>query len=122
MLKKKIPSTPSLPDDVLPPTYKFEFADDVENSEHQTMALKDYWESQASRPNVVKPLNKCCSDCAIKTNYYTQHARSLLDQPKDVQDAVLDRWYCHNNNNRGCAGVREFINQCTTQRKTSKDL
>jgi len=107
--KIEIVSTPSLPSDVLPPTQRFDFAEDAEHTELKVVTIEDYWKSLSQGSIVVEPLKKSCHDCAIKTNYYTEFAKSLADQPEEIRKAVLDRWYCHNHNDKGCAGVRSLV-------------
>lgn len=70
---------------------------------------EEYWENFANN-NKVEPLNKPCGDCAITTGFYLPYAEQLKKQPKEVQDKVADTWFCHNNCNRGCGGLREFLN------------
>lgn len=69
-----------------------------------------FWEPHLNRP-ALKPLNKPCKDCAIIDNFYTPIADKLLEEPVEIQDNVISSWFCHSNCNRGCAGVREYINK-----------
>lgn len=69
-----------------------------------------YFESIANGTK-VKPLDKPCGDCAISTGFYTLYAEALSRQSKELQEKVADTWYCHNACNRGCAGLRKFLNQ-----------
>lgn len=61
----------------------------------------------------VEPLSKPCKDCAISTGFYTEIADELKKENKETIDAVVDTWFCHNNCNRGCAGVREYVKPCS---------
>ena len=70
---------------------------------------KEYWEKQAKFEK-LKPLKKCCGDCAIKTGFYTSMADSLKKQPIELQKRVAEAWFCHNAPNRGCAGVIKYLN------------
>lgn len=69
---------------------------------------EEYWDNMAKTPK-VEPLTKPCGDCALTTGFYIPYAKNLKKQPKEVQDKVADSWFCHNNCNRGCAGLREFL-------------
>ena len=73
---------------------------------------EEYW-INLSNCKKLKPLVRSCSDCAVKNGFYQEYAVSLQKQPKDIQDAVLDRWDCHNACDRSCAGLREFFNNKT---------
>ncbi len=68
----------------------------------------EYWESVANGTK-VKPLTKACVDCAITTGFYLPLAERLKRQPKEMQDKVADTWFCHNACNRGCGGIRKFL-------------
>ncbi len=57
----------------------------------------------------VEPLSTPCKDCAITTGFYTEIADELIKEPKRIIEAVVNTWFCHNNCNRGCAGIREYI-------------
>ena len=59
----------------------------------------------------LKPLSKPCKDCAIKTGFYKPHADLLLQENEQIQKKVMNTWFCHNNCNRGCAGIREYIDK-----------
>lgn len=61
----------------------------------------------------VEPLSKPCKDCAISTGFYIEIANELKKENKETIDAVVDTWFCHNNCNRGCAGVREYVKPCS---------
>jgi hypothetical protein len=61
----------------------------------------------------VEPLSKPCKDCAISTGFYTEIADELKKENKETIDAVVDTWFCHNNCNRGCAGVRDYVKPCS---------
>lgn len=69
---------------------------------------KEYWENLAKGAK-VNPLSKPCKDCAITTGFYSHHAESLKNQSKDLQNRAACTWFCHNNCNRGCAGIIEFL-------------
>ncbi len=93
-------------DEVLPPTVRQISFDAIKT----VMVTEDqYWQQASQRGRIVEPLKRPCGDCAITTGYYVEHAESLSKQPQQIQDAVLDRWFCHNNCNRACKGVREFL-------------
>jgi hypothetical protein len=77
--------------------------------EIKNISEADYWESQIATGRNVVPLNKPCKDCAVETGFYLNYAEMLLNQPKEIQDKVSDKWFCHNNCNRGCAGIREYL-------------
>lgn len=103
---KQVIVTPNLDNGILPPTYRLvPVVPVIEMSEN------DYWKSQASMGEVVEPLSKPCHDCAITTGYYVSHAESLAKQPEETQKAVLEKWFCHNACNRGCKGVRNYLNK-----------
>jgi hypothetical protein len=69
---------------------------------------EEYWENVA-KGKKVKPLKKSCGDCAITTGFYLELAERLKQQSKELQEKVVDSWFCHNNCNRGCEGIREFL-------------
>lgn len=101
---KQVIVTPTLDKDILPPTYRgIPVIPIIELSE------ENYWKSQASMGQKVEPLSKPCGDCAISTGYYVDHAESLSRQPEETQKAVLEKWFCHNDCNRGCKGVRNYL-------------
>lgn len=71
---------------------------------------EEFWDYHAKQRQ-VKPLSKPCKDCAITTGFYVEMADKLLEQPNEVHDKVVNTWFCHNNCNRGCAGVRKYIDE-----------
>lgn len=68
----------------------------------------EYWQRVANEKK-VEPLKHPCDDCAITTGFYLPQAERLLQQPIGVRNKVVDVWSCHNNCNRGCAGIREYL-------------
>lgn len=68
-----------------------------------------YWDYHMKQRK-VKPLKKPCHDCAITTGFYVDMAEELKKEPIETVSAVVDTWFCHNHCNRGCAGVREYLN------------
>lgn len=69
----------------------------------------EYWKLQSELDHVIAPLNKPCKDCAITTGFYLEFAKSLSHQSEETKEKVMDRWFCHNNCQRGCAGIREYF-------------
>lgn len=67
------------------------------------------WALIAGDGPAIEPLKKPCHDCAVVTGFYGEYADGLAKEPADVQNRVMDTWFCHNACNRGCAGIREFI-------------
>lgn len=76
--------------------------------EIQEITEREYWDGIANG-RTVEPLKKACGDCAIETGFYLPLAEGLKRQPKEVQDKVADVWFCHNACNRGCRGLRDFL-------------
>jgi hypothetical protein len=74
----------------------------------KTQSDDEYWKMIA-QGRKVEPLKKPCGDCAITTGFYLEYAEMLRKQPIEIQNKVLDTWYCHNSCNRGCAGIRNFL-------------
>ena len=66
------------------------------------------WEF-AMEGDKFEPMKKPCSDCAIKTGFYTVYADMLKLEPEETQTNVLDRWFCHNNCKKACAGAIEYL-------------
>jgi hypothetical protein len=73
-----------------------------------TLTEEEYWQGIAIKPQ-VRPLTKPCADCAIETGFYLELAQSLKRQSKELQEKVASTWFCHNNCNRGCRGLIEFL-------------
>lgn len=74
---------------------------------------EEYWD-MVSKGRKVVPLVKPCKDCAVVTGFYKEQADSLSEQSKDIQEKVMDTWFCHNHVNRGCAGVRKYLSLINT--------
>lgn len=51
-----------------------------------------------------------CHDCAITTGFYDPLVEELSKQPLDIQKKCAERWWCHNNGQRACKGVSEYLN------------
>lgn len=68
----------------------------------------EYWNMKSKEKEVI-PLKKTCIDCAITTGFYIEMADSLKKQPKYIQEKVSNTWFCHNSCNRGCAGIRLYL-------------
>ena len=49
-------------------------------------------------------MKKPCHDCAVVCNLYKEFSWALKLEPKDVQIRVSERWFCHNNPRKSCAG------------------
>ena len=75
----------------------------------ETEIPKKFSWDYAIRDGKLRPLKKPCHDCAITTGFYTEHADLLKLEPLEVQNKVLDNWFCHNNCNRACAGAIEYL-------------
>lgn len=57
----------------------------------------------------LKPLGKACHDCAIACDFYTPLAAMASLLPLEEQDEIVSRWFCHNHPDRGCRGVRDWL-------------
>lgn len=68
----------------------------------------EYWKNLITK-NKLKPLNKPCNDCAMTCGFYLDYAERLKKQPKEIQNQILDIWFCHKNRNRSCAGLRNYF-------------
>lgn len=94
--------------------------------------ILDYWGRWPSQDEVrahlhhhsgrsaLKPMGKPCHDCAVTCGFYAPISASLSLLPADEIKAISERWYCHNNPGRACAGNIEFQRAVTTpyHRKT----
>jgi hypothetical protein len=77
--------------------------------EEKPLTEAEFWDLHCNSGEVVKPLSKPCGDCAIETGFYVEIADMLVKQPEEIREKVAARWYCHNNCNRGCAGLLEYL-------------
>jgi hypothetical protein len=64
---------------------------------------KSYWEFHSKGP-ALPQMKKPCHDCAVVCNLYKEFSWALKLEPKDVQIRVSERWFCHNNPRKSCAG------------------
>ena len=55
------------------------------------------------RPQLL-PRSEPCSDCAVVCGLYTEFSDALKLEPPDIQKAISDKWFCHNNSTRACRG------------------
>lgn len=74
----------------------------------QPMPKDEYWEMHMISP-ALGLLERPCHDCAITTGFYTPMADELLKETKEVQDKVVERWFCHNHSNKACRGCFNYI-------------
>ena len=77
-------------------------------SQVKPLTIRQYFES-LSKGKELELLQKPCHDCAIKTGFYIDTANELLEQPEDLQDEVLKRWFCHNHGNCACRGAYNMV-------------
>lgn len=64
--------------------------------DNKTINESEYWEKLSKFGDKLPKLKKRCGDCAITTGFYTEHAESLKQESKDIQQKVFERWFCHN--------------------------
>ena len=67
-----------------------------------------YWERKMEG-GPLPFLKKPCGDCAMTCGFYEPIADELLKEDTEVQDKVLERWFCHNHSNRACKGAYDYI-------------
>ncbi len=56
----------------------------------------------------LKPLKKSCHDCAVTCGLYAPYSEALNRLPKEEIEYHSQRWKCHNNTKRACAGNIKF--------------
>lgn len=69
----------------------------------------DFWQEHLIQSNSMPFLRKPCKDCAVTCGLYIEIADDLLKQPINIQDAALERWFCHNHTNRACRGAYNYV-------------
>ena len=74
----------------------------------EPMSNEEYWEMHSQGPE-LEVLDKCCHDCAIKTGFYIPYAEELSEQPIEIQNKAVKRWFCHNHTNKACRGAYNYI-------------
>ena len=71
--------------------------------------VEEFWQFKSELGEELKTLKTPCKDCAIETGFYLPLAKSLKTQSEQMQNKVAARWNCHNNCNRGCAGIFNYL-------------
>ena len=87
------------------------------DSEMQENDWRGFFERQIALDRGRAPLpprDKPCGDCAVTGGLYTEISCALAEQPEDVQRAVSDHWFCHDDRNKACRGN---INTLATLRR-----
>lgn len=90
--------------DTLPPSLT-----NIPTPQIKLISEDEYWKQHIDIGVVVKPLKKPCGDCAITNGFYLEYAKLLEKKPNEIQIAVSDRWFCHNNCNRACKGLKDYL-------------
>lgn len=83
-----------------------------------------YWLNMIGDPRcfpVIPPLAQECGECPAN-DMYAELSESLSEQPPEIQEAILARWFCHNAPMRGCAGVRVYLARRAFQRSAAAQL
>lgn len=66
--------------------------------------------------DLKKTLKKPCDDCAITYGFYTPIADQLLEENEELQDEVLNNWYCHKHTNECCKGALNYVKSMRIKR------
>ncbi|MEK3956127.1 MULTISPECIES: hypothetical protein [unclassified Psychrobacillus] len=72
-------------------------------------SVEEYWLTKAEEGKALEVLEKPCSDCAVTCNFYTPMCDELLEQPLNVQNGALERWFCHNHLDKACRGAKNYV-------------
>lgn len=55
--------------------------------------------------------SKPCHDCAVTCGFYTEISHALKQEPIEVQRAMSEKWFCHNETNKACRGNANYLGQ-----------
>ena len=61
-----------------------------------------------NRPKLLYK-RKPCHDCAVTCGFYTEISHALKREPLEVQIAVSEKWFCHNDSSRACRGNSNYL-------------
>lgn len=71
--------------------------------------IRQYFQKSNKRDEPLVPLKKSCHDCAVDCGFYKEFSESLSKLTADEIKYYSERWFCHNNPSRACAGNIEYL-------------
>lgn len=88
------------------------------SSDEKTPA--EYFEDMATDTALPERKGRC-HDCAISCNFYTPIADELAKESKELQQRVLNGWFCHQTPNKMCKGAQEHLGLDKHQEKRGEN-
>jgi len=71
---------------------------------------RSYFEKIALEERTYPLLERPCGECAVVDGFYKEIADELLKEAREIQDANLERWFCHCHPDKACRGAFNYIN------------